>query len=464
MIHVTEELIPGITAALDGFAILLSGFAAYAIYLGHSLQEMHIYIALVVLYAMLTINLFCHAELYKSHTLGAWPTGFRRIVTLAAVGCALLIALAYCLKMSDQISRVWCLLLWSSSTFSITVIRGISKRVFELSMHRHLAGSIAVVGASDQAARWLCQLKDQNLGNRVVGVFDYRRSRIENNVSGYPVLGDHDDLVRLVRLGQLSKVVIALPWSAEQRITEIVGALREVPVTVCLTPDLIGYRFATPGGENQVPLLEVAPRPISGWSSIIKTVEDKSLAAIALLLLSPLMVVIALAIWLDSPGPVLFRQKRYGFNKQLFDVFKFRTMYHEERDENASKLTVRNDTRVTQVGRFLRRYSLDELPQLFNVLNGTMSMIGPRPHAKAAKAGGRLYQEVVAKYASRHNVRPGITGWAQVSGWRGETDNEEKIQKRVEYDLYYLENWSLYFAIRILFLTVIAVIRGENAW
>ena len=179
---------------------------------------------------------------------------------------------------------------------------------------------------------------------------------------------------------------------------------------------------------------------------------------------SPVLLVISVAIKLDSRGPVLFRQKRYGFNNNLIDVYKFRTMYHDKQDDDAEKLTTRDDPRVTRVGAFLRRTSLDELPQFFNVLKGDMSVVGPRPHPIKAKAAGRLYDKVVQEYAMRHRVKPGITGWAQVNGWRGETDTEEKIMKRVEHDLYYIDNWSLLFDFRIILQTVWVGFRGTGAY
>jgi exopolysaccharide biosynthesis polyprenyl glycosylphosphotransferase len=176
------------------------------------------------------------------------------------------------------------------------------------------------------------------------------------------------------------------------------------------------------------------------------------------------MLAIALAIKLDSPGPVFFRQKRYGFNNQLIEVLKFRTMYHSARDEKAERLTSRNDPRVTRLGAFLRRTSLDELPQFLNVLRGDMSIVGPRPHALAAKAGGLLYQEAVREYAARHRVKPGITGWAQINGWRGETETLEQIKKRVEHDLAYIENWSLLLDLKIIFRTVFTGFTGQRAY
>jgi lipopolysaccharide/colanic/teichoic acid biosynthesis glycosyltransferase len=161
---------------------------------------------------------------------------------------------------------------------------------------------------------------------------------------------------------------------------------------------------------------------------------------------------------------VLFRQKRYGFNNELIEVYKFRSMYTDMSDANASQLVTKGDPRVTKVGRFIRKTSLDELPQLLNVLNGSLSLVGPRPHALQAKADNRLYNDVVDGYFARHKVKPGITGWAQINGWRGETDTEDKIQKRVEHDLYYIDNWSVFLDVYILLKTPFSLISNDNAY
>jgi len=236
---------------------------------------------------------------------------------------------------------------------------------------------------------------------------------------------------------------------------------------LCVCPDILGYKFVHHGYNYVcgVPVLTVFPKPISGsgWSFGAKLIEDRVLAVLLLVMILPVMGFIALCIKLDSPGPVFFRQKRYGFNNQLIDVVKFRTLRCEQQDDLARQLVTRNDPRVTRVGRFLRHMSLDELPQLLNVLAGEMSMVGPRPHALDARAGGRLYKEVVEKYAIRHKVKPGITGWAQVNGWRGETDTEEKIRKRVEHDLYYINNWSLTLDLIIILRTPWALLKGRNS-
>ena len=213
-----------------------------------------------------------------------------------------------------------------------------------------------------------------------------------------------------------------------------------------------------------MPLIDLIDKPITDWDVIVKWLFDKSVAALALLGLAPLMALVALAIKLDSRGPVLFRQKRYGFNNELIEVFKFRSMYVDQADANAARLVTKDDPRVTRVGRFIRKTSLDELPQLINVLKGELSLVGPRPHALQAKAADRLYHDVVDGYFARHKVKPGITGWAQINGWRGETDTPEKIQKRVEHDLYYIDNWSVFLDLYILLKTPFALLRGENAY
>jgi exopolysaccharide biosynthesis polyprenyl glycosylphosphotransferase len=196
----------------------------------------------------------------------------------------------------------------------------------------------------------------------------------------------------------------------------------------------------------------------------VKNIEDRVLALAILMLAAPVMAVVALAVRLDSRGPILFRQRRYGFNNQLIEVYKFRSMYVDQSDATASRLVTRDDPRVTRVGRFIRKTSLDELPQLFNVLLGEMSLVGPRPHATQAKAGSSLYQDVVQGYLARHRVKPGITGWAQICGWRGETDTPEKIRNRVACDLYYIDNWSVRFDLYIILLTPFVLASGKNAY
>jgi Undecaprenyl-phosphate glucose phosphotransferase len=261
-------------------------------------------------------------------------------------------------------------------------------------------------------------------------------------------------------------VVPALPSTSEHLLVETLNKLSLLPVDVRLCPGEFAMRLGTMqashiGGHT---FLNVIDHPLRDWRWIFKTLEDRLLGALIMMLISPLMAAIALLIRLDSPGPALFRQKRYGFNNQLIEVLKFRTMHQEMSDSNAERLTRRNDPRITRVGAFLRRTSLDELPQFLNVLRGDMSIVGPRPHALSAKAGTLLYQEAVKYYDARHRMKPGITGWAQVNGWRGETDTLEQIRKRVEHDLYYIEHWSVAFDLRIIARTIAGGFSGRNAF
>ena len=291
-------------------------------------------------------------------------------------------------------------------------------------------------------------------------------TRVGAEVKGIPLLGNVCDLVAAVRRREIDEVVITVPWNADERVNALMNRLRELPVDIYLGADSCVYRFGASyrtlaGGVYG---LELMRTPLAGWNGVVKSLVDRVLASSALLIFCPIMAVIAVSIRLDSPGPVLFRQRRYGFNNELIEVFKFRTMYDHMRDENAETSIQESDPRVTRLGRFLRRTSLDELPQLFNVLIGNMSLVGPRPHPTRAKAGRRLYDQVVRDYAARHKVKPGITGWAQINGWRGDTDTEEKLTKRVEHDLYYIDNWSLWLDFRILLSTVFRGWVHSNAY
>jgi exopolysaccharide biosynthesis polyprenyl glycosylphosphotransferase len=256
-------------------------------------------------------------------------------------------------------------------------------------------------------------------------------------------------------------VVIALPWSSEGRINALVDQLSVLPVEVRLAPDLMATQLGR-GGEPVVPSLLCAP-PISGVWALVKGVSDYLLAGSALVVAAVPMLMVALAVKLDSPGPVLFRQRRTGFNDQPFDVFKFRTMYADATDHEAARQVLAGDPRVTPIGAILRRTSLDELPQLFNVLRGEMSFVGPRPHAPGTRAGNRRFDEVVANYAARHRVKPGLTGLAQVRGFRGPTPSEEQILLRVESDLEYIARWSLWLDFVIILRTLLVVVRMRNA-
>jgi Undecaprenyl-phosphate glucose phosphotransferase len=327
---------------------------------------------------------------------------------------------------------------------------------------------IAIVGGGKAAEEAITALEtSRDIDIEIVGLFDDRHDkRSPASVHTFRKLGNIGELSDYARHNRIDLIIVAIPLSAEQRLLHLLKRLWELPVDIRISGYASALKLSPKAYTHlgKLPLLSVFDRPLKGWGSFLKSALDRVLAGVLIAVLSPLMLAVAVAIRLESPGPVIFRQKRFGFNNELIEIFKFRSMYADKSDATAQRLVTRNDPRVTRVGRFIRKASLDELPQLFNVLAGRLSLVGPRPHATQAKAAERLYEQVVEGYFARHRVKPGITGWAQINGWRGETDTVEKIEKRVKYDLEYIDRWSLLFDFHILLRTPFALIRGENAY
>ncbi len=327
---------------------------------------------------------------------------------------------------------------------------------------------IAVVAVSDFSKEFIARLQAEPEAFEIVGVYDdrLRSGRVPAVHANVAVRGSVADLVRDSREEKIDVIAVALPLGAVERIADILDALASTVADVCLTTDLAGlaYHGRQFGVVGANPVISIGERPLKDWRGAKKACFDYAGAALALALLSPLLALIAIAIKLDSPGPTLFRQPRLGFNNRMFLCYKFRTMHANMTDIMADKQTVRGDPRITRVGKWLRKLSLDELPQLVNVLNGTMSLVGPRPHAPNTKAADRPFAEVVRQYAVRHRVKPGITGWAQVNGWRGETTTVEQVENRVRCDLFYIDNWSLAFDVKIAALTILREIHSRHAF
>ncbi|PZU87141.1 MAG: undecaprenyl-phosphate glucose phosphotransferase [Shinella sp.] len=327
----------------------------------------------------------------------------------------------------------------------------------------------AVIVGGGQPAKDLIRALEQQPENdiRICGIFDDRGSaRSPDVVAGYPKLGTVAELVEFARLARIDMLIISLPLSAEARILQLLKMLWVLPTDVRLAAHSNSLRFRPRSYSHvgAVPMLDILDKPIRDWDSVAKRVFDIFFSLMALSLLWPVFIGTAIAIKLNSKGPVFFMQKRHGFNNEVINVLKFRSMYTEMSDPSARKAVTKGDPRVTKVGRFIRKSSIDELPQLFNVLRGDLSLVGPRPHAVSAATHDRVYAEVVDGYFARHRVKPGVTGWAQINGWRGEIDSDEKIKYRTAYDLFYIENWSLLFDLKILFLTPIRLLNTENAY
>jgi polysaccharide biosynthesis protein PslA len=303
-------------------------------------------------------------------------------------------------------------------------------------------------------------------GIRVLGVFDDRRSRVPAAILEHQVLGTVEDLLDYARQVPIDEIIVALPLNAESRLQAIFERLRLLPVDIKLSLDPIADRMPIQGisGIGAIPTIDIVDKPLKHWAAIVKFLEDKLLSGLLLIVFGPPMLLIALAIKLDSPGPVFFVQERFGFNNRPIRVLKFRTMYVDQGDATGALQTVRGDKRVTRLGWWLRSFSLDELPQFINVLRGDMSLIGPRAHAIRMKAAGRLYHEAVGEYFMRHRVKPGLTGWAQIHGLRGETDTLDKAERRLAHDLWYIDHWSLWLDLVILLKSAKVVFVRGNAY
>lgn len=394
---------------------------------------------------------------------------WQRVTASWCVAALFLVTMAFLLKVGENFSRGWALTWFVSSSVMLVGTRAaMTVWIRHLKSNGVFNSRVAIYGASMQGQKLASYIRNHGrLTIRLVGFFDDRRDgRVPVLVDDLPVYGTSDDLVTMIREGHIDQVIVALPWSAEARIQQVVSKIAMTPVRIRLAPDLASFAFAHRPLVllGELPVLTLFERPISGTDAIVKRVEDLFLTGLALLFIWPVMLIAAIAVKLDSPGPVFFRQPREGFNNRPFRVWKFRSMTHDRCETDGIQQATRGDKRVTRVGRILRATSIDELPQLFNVMTGDMSLVGPRPHAPSTRAGGRLFHEVVQTYAARHKVKPGITGWAQACGWRGETDTEEKLVKRLEHDLYYIENWSVTFDIYILFRTAISVVVSRNAF
>ncbi len=377
-----------------------------------------------------------------------------------------LIVLAFLFKDSENFSRV-VVTLWAMVTPLALLIYRFLIRSFlgALRTYGWSIRNVAIIGAGVLGQRIATTLKESTmLGYRPAAFFDDDKTLHGTSSCGIPIIGGIDELLASHNLEEnYDEIYIALPLCAGDRIREIMDALSDSSLTVKFIPDFFSFdllhsRLTEIAG---IPIISVYDSPLnSQTSAILKRIEDVVLSLIIIALVSPVLVAIAIAIKATSEGPVIFRQRRYGMNGNVITILKFRTMTVCE-DTNSITQAKREDSRVTKLGAFLRRTSLDELPQFFNVIGGNMSIVGPRPHASAHN---EIYRKLIPKYMLRHLVKPGITGWAQIHGWRGETDTLEKMEKRVEFDLHYIDNWSIWLDLKIIALTFIKGFINKNAY
>jgi len=454
---ISRPIVGGTLAATDAILLIVAGMAAYAFAPPQGRFAGIVAGLATVLAAILATNLLHLQHAYRFDIATCFRCSVARV--LLAWGATVGVVAAFVLPAPGAMGVLdsW-FVRWAASGF---ILLHLSRAVLRLLARRwDAAGRLhrkwALVGTGKVAHQFLQRLnKDADSELEIVTVYDDLENHGRVWSMGYRIQ-PLAALADQIRQGRIDGVVIAVPLAEQWRIAEIMRHVHGLAINVRLCLDEIGPGLDA-GGVTDVAgttLLNVCEPPLRDWGWILKSLEDRILATLIVVLSSPVLLLIALLVKLDSAGPALFRQKRYGFNNELIEVFKFRTMYHHASDADCEQQTQRNDPRVTRIGRLLRRSSLDELPQLFNVLLGQMSLVGPRPHAIATKAEGVYFEDAVRHYEKRHRIKPGITGWAQVNGWRGETQTLEQIRRRFEFDLYYIDNWSLGLDLIILLRTL----------
>ncbi len=443
-------------ALADATAVIVSSACAFLVRHGSAALPLEI-ISTTLLAAALTFSAMRRSGAYTRYATASIGVQFRHAAQAWSLVFLALVLVGYLTKTSDSFSRIWAVVWYVAALGCFAVIRlAIARQTRRWRELGKLARTVAIVdlaGSGDTLARGM--MRDVTDEIRLVGVFLPERTAARKN--------GLDDLVALARRFRIDEVLVTVSGRHDHAVDAVVRRLGVIPANVRLCPELpsLGIAPLEVGLLFGQPVLTVYRQPLTGWSRIVKRAEDRALATLALLLVAPLMAIVALLIRLDSPGPIFFRQKRLGFNNNVIVVLKFRTMVHQPTPETDVVQARRNDPRVTRVGAFLRRTSIDELPQLINVLRGEMSLVGPRPHVLSQND---QYAALIDEYLSRHRLQPGITGWAQVNGLRGETATLDKMQRRVEHDLAYIDNWSLLLDIKILFLTVARSLVDRNAY
>jgi len=460
-------VIVGVAQVVEALLLATLGFAIFSAYVADG--DALFYVPLVLSASLLANILFNAAHTHRIVAYRTLVEQCGRVLAAWSLIFTLVIMGTFLFKAHDQVSRVW-VVSWYGLGAIVLVGFRISLRslVRQWTAEGKLKRRTVIVGGGKDAEALIDALQrgaDNDI--RLLGLFDDRNDdRSPESVASLGKLGRVSDLLEFARRTRVDLVIVSMPLSAERRVLEMLKQLWVLPVDIRLSAHMSQLRFTSKAYSyvGEVPVFDMADRPISDWNLVFKWVFDRVVALIAIVLLSPIMIATAIAIKLESKGPVIFKQKRHGFNNELIEVYKFRSMYTDMADANAAKLVTKDDPRVTKVGRFIRKTSIDELPQFFNVLQGKLSVVGPRPHPLQAKADNKLYYEAVDGYFARHKVKPGITGWAQINGWRGETDTVDKIMQRVQFDLHYIENWSILFDLYILFMTPVRLLNSENAY
>lgn len=400
---------------------------------------------------------------------GVWPTTTtahfsRQIATSWTIQCGLLFMIGLGTGALAMFPTT-VILLWITAmpVMVFTTCLLLKKSVWRMKLLRVRKSKAVVVGANTLSRKLMLAIINDNMSAiEIVGVFDDRDQLRLDIAEPPPILGRITAVADYCKSHEIDSIYITLPMSSHPRIMRLLDELKDTTASIYFLPDIFIHDLiqARVDTLNGMPVLAICETPFLGLNGLIKRVSDIILASLILILVSPLMLATATGVKLSSPGPVLFRQRRYGLDGKEIVVYKFRSMTVCEDGADVPQAK-KNDVRVTPFGAFMRRTSLDEFPQFVNVLQGHMSIVGPRPHAIAHN---EIYRKLIKSYMVRHKVKPGITGWAQVNGCRGETETLEKMEKRLSYDLDYLRNWSLFLDLWIVFRTIVVVLKDRNAY
>lgn len=449
---------------LDMAVVLSAGWLVYAVKFG-SFDLTPAYLAALFVGVIATPAVFSFFNIYTSVRGIGLASHFLHLTEALLVLVMLLAGLAFFTKTGEIYSRVWFLSWMLTALAALISYRCVLLLFLRFMRKRGLNERVVVIFGAGKLGTRFAGAVQQALwtGFRIIYFIDDAAALKPATISGIHVIQTPESLSEYLKQHHVDEVWLALPLSAEVRVKQILHELRHETITTrfvldIFDLDLLNHTISDVAG---FPMLDISTSPMMGVNRFAKAIEDRILALVIMLFITPLLLLIALGVKLSSRGPVLFKQARLGWDGRVISVYKFRTMLqHAEADGKVTQAS-QHDPRITSFGRFLRRTSLDELPQFINVLQGRMSIVGPRPHALAHN---EQYKEVVHTYMQRHRVKPGITGWAQINGWRGETDTLEKMQKRVEFDLYYINNWSLGFDLKIIILTFFRGFVSHNAY
>ena len=435
--------------------------AAKHFYFGGGLHpDLHVTVALVG--AAILQFLASVSEFYRSITERTNSKHITKIVLIWLITCALVLLWGFVVGETDKFARS-VIGLWFALTPVVLIAWHLMIRMAVASIRANSASDVVVFGAGEVGERFTREVQQSPwLGYKIAGFFDDKRAE-GDHVAGMPVLGSIADGIELAKKSQWRKAYIALPLKAQDKIQNIIDQLADSAVDIELIPDIFGFELinAKISQIGSLPVIALQASPISGYNAALKRLMDVVVSATILSITSPVLLAIALAIKIENPSlPIIFKQRRCGLNGKEVIVWKFRTMTVLE-DGDRVEQAKQNDSRTTKLGKFLRRLSLDELPQLINVISGSMSLVGPRPHAITH---AKNFRRVAPTYMRRHLVKPGITGWMQINGMRGEVDSDSIIHKRAELDLYYVQNWSLWLDIKIMALTALREFGNKKAY